>query len=176
MNARKRIAAAALAAIALAACKRQAPVNTTTTQDAALSVGSESVYHVAAARLSSGPVISGSLEAEKDATVAAQVPASVLATYAEVGQPVAAGAVLARLDDSALREAALSGQSAVRSMEQQLVVAKRNAERAETLLRGGAIPERDAETARWNVTNAQAAVADARSRLSYAREQLDKRW
>ncbi|HEV8632358.1 MAG TPA: efflux RND transporter periplasmic adaptor subunit, partial [Thermoanaerobaculia bacterium] len=143
-------------------------------RETALSVGRESIYQVASARLSTGPVISGSLEAEKEATVAAEVSGPVLATAAEEGQPVAAGALLARLDDRALREALLSAQSAMRSAEQQVTVARRNAERAETLLQGGAIPERDAETARWNVTSAQATLADARSRASFASEQVKK--
>ncbi len=160
-------------ALALAACHREAPPDTNR-REAALSVGSESVYHVASTRLSSGPVISGSLEAETQATVAAEVPGPVVATAAEEGQTVSAGSVLARIDDSPLRESLLSAESAVRSAEQQVTVATRNAERAETLLQGGAIPERDAETARWNVTNAQAGLADARARASYAREQLGK--
>jgi RND family efflux transporter MFP subunit len=178
MNASRSRAAAALLAAALltvAACaKKQASTPPAKPEDTALAVGTESVYRVAAVRLSSGPVISGSLEAEKTATVAAQVPGAVLASHAEEGQTVAEGALLARIDDSAMREAVLSAQSALRAMEQQVTVARRNAERSEAVLQGGAIPEREVETARWNVTNAQAGVADARSRLSYAREQLAK--
>ena len=173
-----RRAAAALAigafAISIAACGNKQDAAAAKPKDEALSVGTESVYRVEPARLSTGPLISGSLEAEKEATVAAEVPGAVLATSAEEGQPVAPGTLLARIDDSALRESVLSAQSAVRSADQQVQVAKRNAERAEALLKGGAIAERDAEVARWNVTNGQAALADARSRLTYAREQLAK--
>ncbi|HEV8240194.1 MAG TPA: efflux RND transporter periplasmic adaptor subunit [Thermoanaerobaculia bacterium] len=162
-------------ALALAGCgNKQEAAAANKPKDEALSVGTESVYRVEPARLSTGPLISGSLEAEKEATVAAEIPGAVLATSAEEGQPVAPGTLLARIDDSAIRESVLSAQSAVRSTAQQVAVAKRNAERAEALLKGGAIAERDAEVARWNVTSAQAALADARSRLSYAREQLAK--
>jgi RND family efflux transporter MFP subunit len=163
-----------LGALGLAACGESDGATAATPADTSLSVGSESVYRVEPVRLASGPLISGSLEAEKEATVAAEVGGAVLATAAEEGQAVAAGALLARLDDSAWREGLLSAQSAVRSADQQVTVARRNAERAETLLRGGAIAERDAETARWNVTNAEAGLADARARLTLAREQLDK--
>jgi RND family efflux transporter MFP subunit len=172
-----RAAAALLAAplvLALGACGKPDEAAATPREGTALSVGSESVYRVASARLSTGPVVSGTLEAEKEATVAAEVPGPVLATAAEEGQPVAAGTLLARIDDSSLREQVLSAESAVRSADGQLAVARRNAERAEALLGGGAIAERDAEVARWNVTNAQAALADARARLSFAREQRDK--
>ena len=169
------VLAAGALALAIAACGGKSTETTeAAAKETALSVGRESVYQVTSARLSTGPLISGSLEAEKEATVAAEVPGAVLSTSAEVGQAVAAGTVLARIDDSSLREQVLSAQSAVRSAEQQVTVAKRNAERAEALLQGGAIAERDAENARWNVTNAQALLADARSRLTFAREQLAK--
>lgn len=164
----------ALATFTLVACGKHEAEPVAKAGDPVLTVGRESVYRVEPTRLASGPSISGSLEAERHATVAAEVSGPVLATAAEEGDTVAAGAVLARLDDSALREAVLSAQSAVRSAEQQVEVARRNAERAEALLKGGAIPERDVETARWNVTNAQAGLADARARLSYAREQQSK--
>ena len=168
------ILAAGALALTLAACGRKSTPSSESAKQTALSVGRESVYRVTPTRLSTGPLISGSLEAEREATVAAEVPGAVLAAAAEVGQAVAAGTLLARIDDSALREQVLSAQSALRSAEQQVAVAKRNAERAEALLQGGAIAERDAEVARWNVTNAQALYADARSRLTFAREQLAK--
>src|SRR5262245_49329633 len=159
----RRLPTAALlaaGALAIAACGGKDAAPAADTKETALSVGNESVYRVATTRLATGPLISGSLEAVKEATVAAEVPGAVLATPVEEGQPVAAGTLLARIDDSALREASLSAQSAVRSAEQQLAVARRNAERSEALLKGGAIAERDTEVARWNVTNAEAALAD----------------
>ena len=163
----------ALSLVLLAACGRE-PAPDATAEDAPLAVGRESVYRVEMARLSTGPALSGSLEPERQASVRAEVPGSVLSISAEEGQAVAEGATLARIDDSGLREGLLSAQSSVRSAEQQLTVARRNAERAEALVKGGAIPEREAESARWNVTNAQAQLADARSRLALAREQLGK--
>ena len=158
--------------LALAACGGGKAPAASAAQEKPLAVGSESVYRVTTVRLATGPLISGSLEAEKEATVAAEVPGAVLAATVEEGMPVAAGTLLARIDDRAQRESVLSAESAVRSADQQVTVAKRNAERAEALLKGGAIAERDAEVARWNVTSAQAALADARSRLTYSREQL----
>lgn len=172
----RRLALASLLALSLvllAACVRE-PAPDAAAEDAPLAVGRESVYRVEMARLSTGPALSGSLEPERQASVRAEVPGSVLSTSVEEGQAVAAGATLARIDDSGLREGLLSAQSAVRSAEQQLAVTRRNAERAEALVAGGAIPEREAESARWNVTNAQAQLADARSRLALAREQLEK--
>jgi RND family efflux transporter MFP subunit len=176
-TARQHRGAAALAASVLAllsvACAGDAAPDAQV-EETPLSVGSESLHRVAVAHLSTGPAISGSLEPVREATVRAEVPGAVLSTAVEEGQAVPSGAVLARIEDSGLRETVLSAQSAVRAAEQQLTVATRNAERAEALVEGGAIPEREAESAHWNVTNAQAQLADARSRLTLAEEQLGK--
>jgi membrane fusion protein, multidrug efflux system len=172
---RSALLAATFAVTLLAACGREADQKAgQAAEETPLAVGQESLYRVEVAHLSSGPAISGSLEPVREATVRAEVAGPVRAAAVEEGQAVAAGAVLGRIDDSGLRDALLSAESAVRSADQQLTVARRNAERADALVAGGAIPEREAESARWNVTNAQAQLADARSRLTLAREQLGK--
>ena len=89
------------------------------------------------------------------------------------GERVKRGAVLATLDDAAVRDAYLSARSAVRSAESALEVAKRNQERSERLEQAGAVPERDLETARLNATNAEGALEDARARLAAASKQLE---
>jgi RND family efflux transporter MFP subunit len=83
------------------------------------------------------------------------------------------GALLARLDDTAVRDGFLSAKSAVRSAETALELARRNAERSERLAEAGAVAERDLETAQWDVTNAEGTLADARARLANAQEQLE---
>jgi RND family efflux transporter MFP subunit len=60
----------------------------------------------------------------------------------------------------------------VTSAQASLDVARREAERAETLLKAGAIAEREAENARRALTAAQAAFADARARLAAQEQQL----
>lgn len=150
------------------------PAPASAPQSAALTVGRESLARVARARLRTGPVVSGTLAAEREATVRAEVAGPVLATHAEEGERVARGQMLARVDDAALREAVVSARSALRSAEEQVAVNRRNAERATTLLATGAIAEREAEGARWGATNAEALAADARSRLKDAEERLGK--
>jgi RND family efflux transporter MFP subunit len=83
------------------------------------------------------------------------------------------GALLAQLDDTAVRDGFLSAKSAVRSAETALELARRNAERSERLAEAGAVAERDLETAQWDVTNAEGTLADARARLANAQEQLE---
>ena len=86
------------------------------------------------------------------------------------GQHVRRGALLARIEDQALGDAYKSAQSAVRSAEQALGVAEREAARTESLVKGGALAERELDMARNAVTAAQAQLADARSRLAAAGE------
>jgi RND family efflux transporter MFP subunit len=91
---------------------------------------------------------------------------------AEEGQNVRQGTLLARIEDQTLREAVASSQSDVRSTEQSLEVAQRELQRTETLVKAGALAERDTDLARSAVTAAQAQVDGARARLAGAREQL----
>jgi RND family efflux transporter MFP subunit len=62
--------------------------------------------------------------------------------------------------------------SALRSAENQLAVAEREAERTEQLVTAGALAARDLDVARSNVTAAQAQLADAKARLASAERTL----
>lgn len=135
-------------------------------------IGAESVARVAREQITSGPRISGELRPEREAAVRAEVGGSVLEVRVEEARPVRQGAVVARIEAQALTDAEVSAGSAVRSAEQALGVAEREAARTETLVKGGALAERDLETARNAVVAAQAQLADARSRLASARKQL----
>ncbi len=170
---RHHLAGAAAAVLLLAGCKSDDDASATETAEAIVTVGPENVAVATLSELRSGPPVSGSLEPEQVATVRAEVGGSVLRTYADAGQRVKRGQLLARLDDNALRDDVLSARSTVRSAETALELARRNAERSERLAEAGAVAERDLETARWDVTNAEGTVADARARLSNAQEQLN---
>ena len=122
--------------------------------------------------IESGPAISGALTPERAAIIRAEVGGSVVQVYAEKGQAVPSGAVLARIEDSALREGMISARSGVRSAEQASQAARRNAERAARLAEAGAISERDLEAARVTATSAEAQLADAAARLVLAEKQL----
>lgn len=143
-------------------------------EPAAVVIGPENVLVVAADELRSGPPISGNLAAERESTVRAEVGGPVLQVLAEKGEAVSRGQVLAKIDDTGLRDSYLSAQSAVRSASSSLEVARREVERASRLAEAGAIAQRDLETARNQQTLAQAQLADARARLSLAEKQLEK--
>ncbi|HEX2092550.1 MAG TPA: efflux RND transporter periplasmic adaptor subunit [Longimicrobiaceae bacterium] len=140
--------------------------------DTAVTVGAENVTVVTTEQIETGPVVSGSIRPVREAAVRAEIGGSVLQTFAEKGQAVGRGAPLARIDDAAIRDAHLSAQSGVRSAQNALEVARREAERAGALVQAGAVAERDLELARRNLTAAQAQLADARARLAQAEKQL----
>ena len=140
--------------------------------DPVVTVGAENITVAQLAELRSGPTISGSLQPRTEARVRAEIAGPVEQTHADEGQRVRAGTLLARLDDSAVRDAYLSAKSAVRTAESALQNAQRNLERSSRLAKAGALPERDLETAQLNATNAEGALADARARLASAGKQL----
>ncbi len=171
---RHSLLAVAAAAMLLAGCQGEGDTaGATETAEAVVTVGPENIAVASISELRSGPPISGSLEPEQAATVRAEVSGSVLRTFADAGQRVKRGQVLARLDDTAVRDSYLSARSAVRSAETALELARRNAERAKRLSEAGAVADRDLESAEWDVTNAEGTLADATARLSNAQEQVD---
>ncbi|WP_420129051.1 efflux RND transporter periplasmic adaptor subunit [Longimicrobium sp.] len=162
-------------AVALAGCgDGQAAEGEQAKRDESVVIGPENVYVAVMEEISSGPSISGSLAAEREARVNAEAGGVVTAVMAEKGQPVRAGQVLARIDDAALQSQVISAQSAVRSGEQAVQLAARNVERNQTLEAAGAVATRDLETARNQLAAAQAQLAGARAQLANAREQQSK--
>jgi RND family efflux transporter MFP subunit len=134
-------------------------------------VGVENLFVAETDTLGNGPTVSGTLVAEREATVRAEVQGIVLEVAVEDGQRVARGQLLGRITDDAVRDQVVSAQSAVRTANEAFVVAQRNAERAEKLAKAGALADRELEQARWSVTNAEGALADARARLASAEKQ-----
>jgi membrane fusion protein (multidrug efflux system) len=135
-------------------------------------VGKENVAIVTSGTLDSGPTLSGSISPEREASVRAQVGGSVLQTLVDAGQAVRAGQTLARIEGGGLQDVFLSARAGVTSASNSADIARRELERAQKLLAAGAIAERDMEQARRNAIAANAALADARARLSTAQKQV----
>jgi len=136
-------------------------------------VSAENVAVVASERISSGPAISGSLAAERDATVRAQVGGPVMSVSADEGSRVAAGTVLARIDDRTMRDQFLGARSGVTSAQSAADNAARELARNEKLSEAGAIADRELEAARRNNLAAQSQLDDAKARLTLAQKQVD---
>lgn len=157
----------------VSACNKGSAETSADATPAVVMIGGENIAVVQQRSLQSGPSISGSLAAEREATMRAEVGGAVLQTYAEQGQRVAAGTLLARIDDSGVRDAWLSSRSGVTSAQSAADLASRELARAKTLTAAGAIAERDLEQAQRANAAAQAGLADARARLALAERNLE---
>jgi membrane fusion protein, multidrug efflux system len=145
--------AAALALITLGCGRGTTPA--VAAGDAAMMVGRENLTVARQETLQVGPAIAGTLEAERSAQVRAELGGAVVSIEAEPGEAVSRGQVLARIDDTGVRDSYTSSQAAVRTAELTAGMARRNAERARALAQAGAIADRDREQAEWNLANAE---------------------
>lgn len=137
-------------------------------------IAPENIAVVEERDLQSGPAVSGALEPARMATLRAEIGGAIREAPVEAGQAVRAGALLLRLDDTALREAARSAESGVILGREQAEQARRNLERAERLAAAGAVAEQAVEQARAARLGAEATLADLEARLTAARSQLAK--
>jgi membrane fusion protein, multidrug efflux system len=103
-----------------------------------------------------GPIVSGELKPEREATLRAEVGGSMLEVSALEAQAVKMGAVLGRIETRTLDDSRQSAASTVRSAENQLNVARREAERTEKLASAGALATRDVDAAHNGVAAAEA--------------------
>jgi RND family efflux transporter MFP subunit len=167
---------AAAAMISVQACKQNDAVADAaeTAASTDMLVGPEAMAIVRAEEIRTGPALSGQLSAETQSTVRAEVSGAVLQTYVDVGGAVRQGQELARLDDSGIRDSYISARSGVTTADNTVQLAEREVQRAEALLKAGAIADRQRDQARNQLISAQAMAADARARLANAQKQLDK--
>jgi RND family efflux transporter MFP subunit len=101
------------------------------------------------------------VQGRQRAALAARIPASVVELPWREGDRVPAGAVAARLDDTALRSSLAAAEAAARTADVDLA-------RVEALLKKGAATPKEADEGRSRAAAAAAAVAAARDGLSYA--------
>jgi RND family efflux transporter MFP subunit len=135
-------------------------------------IGPENIVIVSSQEIRTGPALSGSLAPEREATVRAELSAPVVETLIDQGQRVNAGQLLIRLDDTAIRDQALSARSSVTTAQANLTVAQHEVDRNEALLKAGAIAERAAEQSRAQLTAARAQLATAQAQAASAEKML----
>jgi RND family efflux transporter MFP subunit len=158
-------------ALVLVACGKEKPA-VTTTAATTQTIGPENIAVATTDTLRSGPAISGTLVADREARIRAEVSGAVLQTFVDAGQRVAAGATLARIDAGVLEEQALSARSGIAQATVAADQASRELKRAKTLAAAGAISEREVEGAERADLSAQAQLAEAKSRLSMVEKNL----
>ncbi|MGI4842659.1 MAG: efflux RND transporter periplasmic adaptor subunit [Janthinobacterium lividum] len=141
---------------------------------AQLKVASEDVLTIQSDTLSSGPVVTGSIQPERKADLRAEVSAVVLQVLKENGEPVKRGDVLVRLDETAIRDTVASADEAVRAASQALDQATRQLERMKTLRASGMTSAVGLDEAEVRRNSAQSELSAARSRSATARQQLSR--
>lgn len=164
----------ASAALVAASCAGSAEPTTAAAPvaPAPVQIGQENVVRAESGTIVVGPILSGELRPQREATIRAELGGSMLEVTVDEGQAVTRGMLLGRIETRTLDDARLSATSAVRSVENQLAVAQREAERTEKLVTAGAVAARDLDLARANVTAVEAQLADAKARLAAAERQL----
>ena len=168
-----------LCAAVLAACGKTDPAAATPKATAAakaapavLLLAPEDLITVSTSGQASGPVISGSLQPERRADLRAEVSAVVLQVLKDNGEPVRAGDLIVRLDDTAIRDSLTSADEAVRASSQAFEQSERQVQRLKTLQAQGMTSTQALEDAEVRRNNAQSDLVAARSRSVTARQQL----
>ncbi|HET9227798.1 MAG TPA: efflux RND transporter periplasmic adaptor subunit [Thermoanaerobaculia bacterium] len=127
---------------------------------------------VVRAEITTGPALSGTLTAQEQATVRAQLGGTVIEALAEPGETVRRGQTLARLEASSLGQALASARAAVATARSNLSLAQREEERQRILGREGIVAERDVETSSQRTAAARAQLAEAQAGLAAVQEQV----
>jgi len=162
---------AATTVVAAAGC-RKGDANAEPAGAEAVVIGPENIVVVNEQEIRTGPALSGALAPEREATVRAELSAPVIETLIDQGQRVNAGQLLIRLDDTSIRDQALSARSAVTTAQANLTVAQHEQDRNDALLKAGAIAERAVEQSRAQVTASRAQLAMAQAQAASAEKML----
>lgn len=116
--------------------------------------------------------LTGSVLADKQSEVAANVGGRVTATYVERGMPVKAGQMIAVVDSKAASFQAAAAQAQSQAAQTQVKLAQQECERADTLFSQGALPRSEYDrmktqcTAQLYQANAAQANADLAGKLA----------
>ncbi len=122
--------------------------------------------------LVTGPVITGALQPARRAELRAELAAVVLQVSKDNGEPVQAGELLVRLDDTALRESLTSAEETVRAGTLALEQAERSATRLRTLQAQGMASVQALEDAEQRRVALNSDLVASRARVATARQQL----
>ncbi|MFC5480119.1 efflux RND transporter periplasmic adaptor subunit [Massilia suwonensis] len=117
--------------------------------------------------------LSGSLAPLAQATVKSKVSGVVLETGVREGMKVAAGQVIARLDDADARARVAQQAALLKEANARLAMAAKNEANSQALLKQNYISQNSFDTTRNSVELAQAAVDAARAQLDLARIALN---
>lgn len=141
---------------------------------APLLLSPEDLVTVSESPLASGPLITGSVEAERRADLRAEVPAVVLEVLKENGEPVRRGDLLVRLDQTAIRDALTSAEASARAAGLAYEQAERQYQRILKLRQENLVSTQQLEDAAIQRNSAQSEAEAARTQVVAARQQLER--
>lgn len=139
-----------------------------------LQIAPEDVLTIQGSSLTSGPVVTGSIQPERKADLRAEVSAVVLQVLKENGDAVKRGDMLVRLDDTSIRDNLQSAEDASRNATLALDQAERNLKRLKTLRDSGMTSLQALDDAEVRRNAAQSEVSAAHARAALARQQLQR--
>ncbi|MFA9459760.1 efflux RND transporter periplasmic adaptor subunit [Thiohalorhabdus methylotrophus] len=122
-------------------------------------------------RIRSAP---GTVESRLTSRISAEVSGQVEAMPYEVGDSVAKGDTLVRLDDSALQAQLAVAQAALRAAEARVKEARQNFQRIQNLYEQNSASEQQLDKATAALDSAEAQRGQARAEIRKLRIQLDK--
>ena len=158
----------------LMACNKPASNADKTTESSVLSLGSEDIAQVGTSEHGTGPVISGSLQAERRADLRAEVSAMVLKVHKENGEMVRKGDLLVTLDSSVLRDNLNSAEESFRAATQSLDGAERQFQRMKSLQSQGMVSTQGLEESELKRNAAQSEFVASKARVAAAKQQLER--
>jgi RND family efflux transporter MFP subunit len=158
----------------LSGCERGSSETQQSQEQAPVVLGPDDVVRVEPRELESGPVLSGTLQARRAATMRAEVQGAVMEMLVEQGQKVKKGQLLARIEDTSVQDQLLAARTAVRVARNGLRVARAEEARNRKLSEAGVITRRDLERAQLARHQAQAQLSEAEARLALARQQVGR--
>ena len=163
-------ASAVLLATALAGACGEGEPTVTATIERTVTLGSRDVATAERLTISSGIVLTGSLNPYQEVEVRAQVPGVVSGLRVDRGQSVRRGQRLATIEAQGIRSQAASADAQIAGAESNLALARRRFESAEMLFKREAVSELDYQTARSQLEAAEAQLAATRAQAASARE------
>lgn len=160
--------------LSLMACNKPASNADKSTESTVLSLGSEDITQVGTSDHGTGPVISGSLQAERRADLRAEVSAMVLKVHKENGEPVRKGDLLVTLDSAVLRDNLSSAEESLRAATQSLDGAERQFQRMKSLQSQGMVSTQGLEESEMKRNAAQSEFVASKARVAAAKQQLER--
>jgi membrane fusion protein (multidrug efflux system) len=160
--------------LALLACNKPSEDAKKSAESVALSLGNEDVLQLSTADHGTGPVISGSLQAELRADLRAEVSAMVMKVHKENGEPVRKGDLLVSLDGTVLRDNLLSAEESFRAASQSLEGAERQYQRMKSLQAQGMVSTQGLEESENKRNAAQSEFVASKARVAGAKQQLER--